>query len=616
MARTSDPESQAPLFCGLATVAIVFGLFLGHWYGWLAVVLGVGLLLLSCYSREDGFLLFGPFPKYDALANVRGRRTHLIRAGVALGAVALFYFQSNIAVTQSSLNQTAEFLHSRLINEIAVILGVAVPLLTLFFVPGMIIEERSSKRWDVLLTTDLRAREIVFGKLLGRLWLVLEPVVVLIPVFAILPLIVGLSPAVMLIYGTAVLLTMLALSGIAVHVSTWRESRMGGVFWVFAIVFLYLVLSLFISIYPSTNGFSYPLPIQVVTELLSSANPYVTYLHVVKAPSTATPADMAAALQQYSAGTIGVFLGGMLFAASRLRGLEQAAPPSQPQVVTREKTTPKSAAYRPPVTDEPLTWWLVAGSRFFGFTPLWLFALFMGTLGICLLIHLYTTLFNPGGYSKAQGLAELLIVVSVVIPLVVPIGLATASIAKERSGDTFEILRTTPLTSQEMLDQYRAGAMKVHYILMLLWAIPTLAAVLTSFFRVFTAIVFLVVPLVTMPHLISGALYCSARADTPARAFRNLIFFGVGWHFVIFWVGLILIIPIPDRLGLSMDLIFQDRTDPWEMLFPTGRLWWVNPRTLHGDILTCLLSAAGLIVYWLLGRWVYRRAFWRFDQSR
>ncbi|MGL6075926.1 MAG: ABC transporter permease [Fimbriiglobus sp.] len=614
MTTDFDPEAHAPQYSTVGTVAIVLGLFVGDWHGWFMVLLGAGFLLLSCYSREDGFLLFGPFPKYDALANVRGRRTHLIRAGVAFGAVVLFYFQSKVVIAGLSVNQQAAMSQARIINNFAVIVGLAVPLLTLFYVPGIISEERASKRWDVLLTTDLRAREILFGKLLGRLWLVLEPLVVLIPVFAILPLVVGLSPAVMLIYGTAVFITMLALAGIAVYVSTWRNSRLGRVFWVFAIIFLYLVLSLFISIFPSTKGFAYPRPIQWVVELLSSANPYATYLHVVKAPSTATPADMAAALQQYSAGTIGVFLGGMLLAARRLRGVEQAPPTprvSQHQEVDDARAV-KAAPWQPPVSDEPLAWWLAARSRLLGFPPVGFFLIFMAALVLCLIVNGLDVLFS----IRLHLLIELLIILSLAIPVFLPIFLATGCIAKERSGDTFEILRTTPLTNQEMLDQFRAGAMKVHHLAMLLWSMPTLAAVLMGQFRLFTAIVFLVIPLIIMPHLVSLALYCSARAATPARAFRNLIFVGVVWHFMIFWGSLIVILLVPNQLGFTLDEVFATRSDPVEMLFPTGRVWLGNPRTLAGDIQSCCLTVAGLAVYWLLGCWVYQRASSRFAQSR
>ncbi|MGL6075925.1 MAG: ABC transporter permease subunit [Fimbriiglobus sp.] len=586
MEKHFDPEALAPRLTGIAIVAIVLGLFVGAWYGWLAVASGVRALLFVCYSREDGFLLFGPFPKYDALTNVRGRRTHLIRAGVAIGAMLFFWLHSNMKVDGLSPSETAEYLNSRLINRVAIILGIAVPLLTLFYMPGMIIEERSGKRWDVMLTTDLRAREILFGKLLGRLWLALEPVVVLIPVFAMLPLVVGLSPAVMLIYGTAVFLTMLALTGISVLVSTWQESRMAGVFWVFAISCLYLVFTLCISIIPSTKGFSYPAPIQLFVEFLSSANPYATYLHVVKAPSTATPSDLAAALQQYSAGSIAVFLGGMLLAASRLRQVEQTPPPrTKPEMqVTDSQAAVDSAAQRLPVSDEPITWWLVARSRFFGFTARSLVLFFLAALCVFGLIHLSSTLLKPRGSGSAEPLVELVIIMGVAIPVLVPVGLATACIANERSGDTFEILRTTPLTSQEMLDQYRAGAIKVHQILMLLWAIPAFAAVLTGFFETLTALVLGLVPLIIMPHLISFSLYCSANAETPARAFRDLIFVGLLWHFLIFIAVIIMLSLIPEQFGF----VFHEN----------------------------YVAAGGLAVYWLLGNRVYRQASSRFERSR
>ena len=174
-----DPESYARPLSIAGTLAVVAGLYSGTDAGWLAVAVGVGLLLAACYSRRDGFLLFGPFARADAVRAARSRRTHLVRAGIALvaGAVIVLNLYGDLpdeySPSASSHRRTAD-MQLEIVAWFAVSIGLLVPFLTVLLVSGAIAEERAAKRWEVLLTTDLRGRELVFGKLLGKLWLVLR----------------------------------------------------------------------------------------------------------------------------------------------------------------------------------------------------------------------------------------------------------------------------------------------------------------------------------------------------------------------------------------------------------------------------------------------------------
>jgi ABC-type transport system involved in multi-copper enzyme maturation permease subunit len=651
--RHFDPEQHAPRLGFIGTVAVVAGLYFGQWDGWLCVAFGVGVLLLACYSRQDGFLLFGPFPRHDALSNARSRRTHLIRASVALGALGIIYFQgiNGLSYYQKQYMTQAQqsaYLHGQLVNGFATCIGILIPVMTLFLVPGMIGEERSGKRWDVLMATDLRAREILFGKLLIKLWMVVEPVIVLIPVLAILPLVVGLSPELMLLYGTALFVTMLAIAGLSAWVSTSTQSRVGGMVWVVGLVFTYMsVTSAMVGLqlvpvvwtFPQSQGIASPVLVSDVVEFLSCANPIVTYLFALKIRGVGPPVPlMAEALQTYSAGAIGVFLTGMLLAARRLRHAE--VPGQKPKIeatTTSEKAKPKKpVANRPRVTNEPLTWWIMCragtGSDRFNYEgafaifaffvlvflsasfPDWVWKRAIVPFGVSL--GFYGVQDFKGVVWMVRNFVEIILPMGLALPVLVPIITATMAIAKERSGDTFETLRTTPLTSREMLDQIRMGCLRVCWHNLGLWFSFTAAAVVTGMFRLFPAIVYPLLVIGLMPHLINFALYCSAWASTPARAFRNLIFGGYVWHMLLAWLSALFLLGIPNVLGFEIDQVFAGRTDPEEMLFPTGRVWRGNPRTLYGDILSCALTTAGVVVYWLIGRWVYHRAVGRFARSR
>lgn len=74
-------------------------------------------------------------------------------------------------------------------------LWVAVVLGTLLLTPSLVAEDRRVGHLDFLLVTDLRAREIVCGRLAARLAEVLGFALIPIPVLAALPLLGGVEPA-------------------------------------------------------------------------------------------------------------------------------------------------------------------------------------------------------------------------------------------------------------------------------------------------------------------------------------------------------------------------------------------------------------------------------------
>jgi len=295
---SSDPEQHARPLSAAGTLGVVGGLYSGTDAGWLVALAGVALLLSACYSRQDGFLLFGPFARADAVRASRSRRTHLVRAGVALAAGAVILLNDYDSMpeyfrTHASPNQLMESLRKQITFWFASAIGVVVPLLTVLLVSVAIAEERAARRWEVLLTTDLRGRELVFGKLLGKLWLVAEPVVVILPVLAMLPLIVGLSPRLMLLFGGAVSVTMLGLAGVAAAVSARVTSRGGAAWIVVTIVTLYFVASTAVCAaslfaranfpslvdFPRSAGVGSPVVVADLVEFLNVANPYTTYLY-------------------------------------------------------------------------------------------------------------------------------------------------------------------------------------------------------------------------------------------------------------------------------------------------------------------------------------------------
>ena len=661
-----DPEQYARPLSIAGTLAVVAGLYSGHDAGWVVVVLGVALLLTACYSRQDGFLLFGPFARADAMRTARSRRTHLVRAGIALAAGAVIVFNDHDSMpeyfrTHAPHNQLMAYLRKQIIFWFASAIGVVVPLLTVLLVSGAIAEERGKKRWEVLLTTDLRGRELVFGKLLGKLWLVVEPVVVILPVLAILPLIVGVPVHLMLLFGGAVAVTVLALAGVSVSVSSNRASRAGSIGLTVAIVGGYLFVSfvawyaaVWLTIFVDPGVWSFPRSAGVATPVVASdlleavncANPFTTYMSQAAAPppfGSLTP-SIAVALRQYSAGALGVFLVGTLLACQRVRAVRD---PNRAKGVTwrtlrlygtvepRETVKEKRAKLRPPVTDEPLAWWTTCRVGVFRTGPTtWrrvavaVVVMVAGYLSIYAIdivgrnsfYQSLTRYWQVNNWPLSQlfsalptaGLPGLLLIFAVIVP----VATATQSIAKERSDDTLDSLRLTPLSAREMLDQIRAGCLKANRLAVMLWVFPASAAVVTGFFPPLAAVVLALMTLALASPLVSFALYCSAWASTPARAMRNLIFGGAVWHYLLFFAGALFVVVIPEELGFDVMSIIRLRTDPDELLFSAGRGLRAKSRTTLGDFVTLGLTAGGVAAYYLVGRWVFNRAVGRFAKSR
>ena len=342
-----DPEQYARPLSIAGTLAVVGGLYSVSGVGLVIALVGVALLLTACYSRRDGFLLLGPFPRVDALRAARGRRRHLVRTGVALAAGVIVLLASQAELIRGvvvmtngqptylglyvSLNEQNSYVALRLLKYFAVAVGLGVPTLAVAIVSGVIADERSAKRYDVLLTTDLRGREIVFGKLVVQLWLVVEPLVVLIPILAVLPLVIGVSHKAMLLYGTTVVLTALALTGLTAFTSSLKIKRIWAILAVFGVVaYLYVPVSMYlVSFYldaevwdfPNSLGWNSPVTVEDLVRVVNAANPITTNAIQLPSPPRAPfgKESDATVMGRYAAATLGIFLTGTLWAARRVR---------------------------------------------------------------------------------------------------------------------------------------------------------------------------------------------------------------------------------------------------------------------------------------------------------
>src|SRR5207302_915618 len=97
--------------------------------------------------------------------------------------------------------------------------GLAVALFS-----SVVAEERAGKRWEILLTTDLRPREILVGKAAGRVPLLLDPILAAVPVLCIATLFGGVSPTLVLLVFAAALALAVGVGGVALFYSVFSQT--------------------------------------------------------------------------------------------------------------------------------------------------------------------------------------------------------------------------------------------------------------------------------------------------------------------------------------------------------------------------------------------------------
>ncbi len=117
-----------------------------------------------------------------------------------------------------------------------------------FFLTGVIAGEREQKLLDLLFTTQLHDRDIIFGKLGSRVVSMLMLIISGIPIIAITMLMGGVNPRTLLLGMIGTMLALFCTSAVAIYMSTTTKSSIG------ALVRTYWWLLFWIVIVPAAIG--------------------------------------------------------------------------------------------------------------------------------------------------------------------------------------------------------------------------------------------------------------------------------------------------------------------------------------------------------------------------
>jgi ABC-type transport system involved in multi-copper enzyme maturation permease subunit len=533
--------------------------------------------------------LVGPLFFWDVVRLARrGRGTALrfLYGAALLGALAFVYageFGAHELLSLSggslwvSLDDQARFAH-RFASALMLAQNVAVLVLVPAYLAGAVAEEKEKKTLDLLFTTALTDREIVVGKMLGRLAHVGGVLLAGLPVLALAQLWGGVDPAVVLANFAVAGLTLLSVGGVSLLCSCGCNTTLS------ALVLSYGAAALLgVGCLCSAGDFSFsPL-----------AFPFVLDSRLGRAePGAAVVAGQMVILYATVHGGIGLI--SVAFAVAVLRPTEprpratdalpspEALPRLPPGLVLPPELV---GTYRPspPVGDHALLWKEVLHGTGPNRLRLW------DELGAPLTVALLIPALVWGGIGlhslTPQGQATVTDEVVVELARVfsgmlrggavllltiacAAVGFrAAGSVVRERARGTLDGLLTLPLSREAILRAKWLGSLLRTRILLYLVAAGWLFGLCTGALHPLALPLAALTVAAQLAFVASLGLWVSLRARSVPRAhigmaFLLLVFFVGGW---LLWLG--------------MD---DDLADPVLVFLTPWGAWWTSMFPLVG----------------------------------
>ena len=348
------------------------------------------------------------------------------------------------------------------------------------FMAGAIAQEADPKTWDILLTTPLRAGQIVLGNLLGRLFFILALLFSSLPLFAVMQYFGGVPGSTVLASYAVAAGAAFLVGSIAIALSVSRLVGKRAVFAFYVAVVSYLAITLAIDRVFGAGGVTY----------LTGLNPFLALMALLDpsgypcAPPGTYPApagwflehpvatwcvlSMALSIVLVLASSITVRIGGIAGAGGLIGrdGSSRGARQSDPNDPTARRDG-QHEAHRGPkeVWRNPIAWREAASinATFWRSAMRWSF-IALGVLWALLVIYLY----HNGTWTATvfRQVMVATIVGQLVVITLVAINMSATSVSREREDGTLDLLLTTPITA----GQYLSGKLKG----MIAWLLPLL----------------------------------------------------------------------------------------------------------------------------------------------
>jgi ABC-2 family transporter protein len=515
---TIDPERVARPLAILGFVLLAAGLLPMSW--WMVPLAGAGLfcLVLSCVSRSDGFLLFGPLGTLQNIRASQRPRRWVIRTVIVLGTsvAALIGIFSGRRGALEDPNAIAE-MNNQLTSTIGILLFLYVAVLTLNVMCGLVAKLKQMKQWDLLRATDLRRREIIGGLVFGNLPRIFEPIFAVTPILMMLPLFGGVSPwfPMVVLVGCAAFAFGLANMAVCFGLRSKRAATAGAK--CIGLYFAYFVVAALFS-QSSTVSF-----------VASGVPYYLTYEAVLFESTEAYWLYIFARFTAFHF-LVGVFF--FLVSTQRVDEPDVVEMPIGPPQEKQEYARPVEVQYvspeveivnvvehveRPPMwEDNPIAWWTAHG---------WMNrtqAGFAMTMSLRIVTFLSAGFFVLCLFARCgTALSALVFIPGILIPgicacacLFPALFRAAGCIVDEKKADTWDPLLLTPYSRKEIVLQKFWGVFQSDRPAYLCLVGAMLPATLTGFIPLSVGMPLMLGTPMLVASLTAIGLFASARAKT------------------------------------------------------------------------------------------------------
>ena len=211
---------------------------------------GLWLVGLALLFRQFILSLFGPVLAYDVLRVGRQSRRIWFRVGFAVVLAILFawvyftwyFLRARGPVRPADLSKLAE----TYFGVFMTVQFIVVCLLTPASVAGAIAEEKERRTLEFLLATDLRDREILFGKLASRIGGLLLFLLAGLPILALMQFFGGIDPELVLAGFAATLLSVLSLAALSIAASVLSRRTRDAIALTYLLAVAYVLASMIV----------------------------------------------------------------------------------------------------------------------------------------------------------------------------------------------------------------------------------------------------------------------------------------------------------------------------------------------------------------------------------
>jgi ABC-type transport system involved in multi-copper enzyme maturation permease subunit len=574
--------------------------------------------------------MVGPVLRQELLLGGRRNRLYVFRwfyAAWLVAQVFYFWFQfqgedyaRRAALYSQSLNASVneasapEVVGARFAESFVAQQMLFLVLVVPAFVAGAVTDEKRRGTLQYLLTSDLEARHIVLGKLLGRVAQVALLGLAGLPLFALLAGFGGVEPLTLLFAALVLLMPLFALAAAALLASVWcRQTRD-------AVLGLYAVGALGWLLVWAVGG-----PLEYFNPLFALAPAWGP--HDSAEWAEAGRRLLGEALCWGGLAAVCLALAVWRLRPAYVRELESVRPAGRQRWYSAERV---------PVNEEPVHWRErnvegLAPNPTLRRVPQWLGIALIAALTVVSSLAILWASLAPG-----KGVADVLraivqvrpdkvramlpeaavgflvqsVAVMVLASLVVGIR-CSGAVTGERERQTWEALLLTPLSAKQLIRGKMWGIMGASYWYLLAYGAPAVTlSVLGGPLALFWTVLWLAVTVLAMYFVGAAGLWCSVRAKTSWRALLGTLGLayvgGAGIYLITSPLMVIL------ALLLVLGLYFLDLATGTHM----ADLAFRNFRSFLQ--LFWAASSVGLaLIFWLMARLFLNRAQrWVADRER